>query len=74
LSGSESEKGDAPYQKSSKNYQKMSNLIIMTLKKKRKSNIFFKKYALKCHACFIVGIVKERIFIAGSETGSLTFY
>jgi uncharacterized FlgJ-related protein len=44
--------------------------------KKRKSNIFFKKYAPKCHekAFFIVGIVKERIFIVGSETGSVTYY
>jgi hypothetical protein len=47
-SGSGSETGDAPYQKSSENHQKISNLIIVTLKK-RKSNIFFKKYALKCH-------------------------
>jgi hypothetical protein len=32
--------------------------------KKRESNIFFKKYALKYHenAFFIVGIVKDRIF------------
>jgi hypothetical protein len=44
--------------------------------KRRKSNIFFKQYALKRHekAYFIVGIVKERIFIDGSETGSVTFH
>jgi hypothetical protein len=55
--------------------KKLSNLIIMTLKK-RKSNIFFKKYALKCpeNAFFIVGMVKKRILMVGSETGSVTFY
>jgi hypothetical protein len=41
-----------------------------------KLNIFFKKYALKYHenVFFIVGIVKERIFRVGSETGSVIFY
>jgi hypothetical protein len=46
--------------------------------KKRQSKIFFKKYryALKYHenAFFMVGIVKEKIFRVGSETGSVTFY
>jgi hypothetical protein len=38
-------------------------------------NIFFKKYAVKCHEndFFLVGIVKERIFRVGSETGDVTF-
>jgi hypothetical protein len=48
----------------------------MTLKK-RLSKIFFKKYryALKYNenAFFMVGIVKERIFRVGSDTGSVTF-
>jgi hypothetical protein len=71
--GSGSETGDAPYQKSSK----ISNLIIMPLKN---VNLTFSLkstwYALKYHenAFFIVGIVKERIFRVGSETGSVTFY
>jgi hypothetical protein len=40
-----------------------------------KSNISYKKYALECHenTFFIVGIVKERIFMVGSETGAVTF-
>jgi hypothetical protein len=49
----------------------------MTLKR-RQSNIFLQKYASKYHekAFFIVGIVKEKIFRVGSETGSVpvTFY
>jgi hypothetical protein len=60
--------------------QKISNLIITRyrydIKKTVNYNIFFKKYALKCHekAFFIAGIVKEGILIVGSETGSVTFY
>jgi hypothetical protein len=68
--GSGSETGYAPFQKSSKN-----NFIIMTLKK---VNLTFSLKSIKYHenAFFIVGIVKERIFRVGSETGSVpvTFY
>jgi hypothetical protein len=54
---SDPEKGDATYQKSSKNHQKNKQIDNYDIKK-RKSNIF---YALKCHenAFYIVGIVKE---------------
>jgi hypothetical protein len=40
------------------------------------SNIFFEKFAFQFYkkSFKIVGIVKERMFRVGSETGSETFY
>jgi hypothetical protein len=74
--GSGSETGDALYQKSSVNHKNKQFYNYDIKKRTSKSNIFFKNYALKCHvnAFFIVDMVKERIFIVGSETGSLNFY
>jgi hypothetical protein len=43
FAGSGSETGDAPYQKSSKNHQRNKQFDNYDIKK-RKSNIFFKKY------------------------------
>jgi hypothetical protein len=57
--------------------KKISNLIIMALKNVNLTFFFIKyRYALKYHEnyFFIVGIVKERIFRVGSETGFVTFY
>jgi hypothetical protein len=49
FAGSGSETGDAPYQKSSKNHPKISNLIIMTLKNVKLTFSLKTTYALKYH-------------------------